>query len=47
MSAFTERPRPDGVRCENARTVAFGRPVALPGPVEITLETAALKEWVR
>ncbi|WP_028811735.1 Uma2 family endonuclease [Streptomyces flavidovirens] len=38
---------PDGVRYENAHTVPFGKPVALPGPVEITLETEALKEWVR
>ncbi len=32
---------------ENAHTVPFGKPVALPGPVELTLETQALKEWVR
>ncbi|GAA2952156.1 hypothetical protein GCM10010446_41680 [Streptomyces enissocaesilis] len=38
---------PDGVRYENAHTVPFGKQVALPGPVEITLETEALKEWVR
>ncbi|GAA1515173.1 hypothetical protein GCM10009730_20810 [Streptomyces albidochromogenes] len=38
---------PDGVRYENARTVPFGKPVALPGPVELTLETEALEEWVR
>ncbi|MFI6082561.1 Uma2 family endonuclease [Streptomyces sp. NPDC051217] len=37
----------DGVRYESARTVPFGKTVALPGPVDITLETEQLKDWVR
>ncbi|MFD3524321.1 Uma2 family endonuclease [Streptomyces sp. NPDC058653] len=38
---------PDGVRYESARTVPFGKTVALPDPVGITLETERLKDWVR
>ncbi|MFI5753782.1 Uma2 family endonuclease [Streptomyces sp. NPDC051569] len=38
---------PDGVRYESARTVPFGKGITLPDPVGITLETEALKEWVR
>lgn len=38
---------PDGVRYQNAHTVPFGKTVTLPDPVGITLETEALKEWVR
>ncbi|WP_405794912.1 Uma2 family endonuclease [Streptomyces sp. NBC_01506] len=42
----TVHSEPDGVRYESARTVPFGKTVVLPGPVDITLETEQLKEWV-
>ncbi|MFI9581472.1 Uma2 family endonuclease [Streptomyces sp. NPDC052236] len=45
--AVTVFSEPDGVRYENAHTVPFGKTVSLPDPVGITLETEALKEWVR
>lgn len=38
---------PDGGRCETVRTVSFGKEVALPEPVGITLKTEPLKNWVR
>lgn len=37
---------PDGVRYERTLTVPFGKHAALPDPVGITLDTAALTEWV-
>jgi Uma2 family endonuclease len=44
VTVFSE---PDGVRYEITHTVPFGKTVTLPDPVGITLETEALKEWVR
>ncbi|MBT2479149.1 Uma2 family endonuclease [Streptomyces sp. ISL-94] len=38
---------PDGSRYESVRTVPFGKGVELPDPVGITLQTEALKDWVR
>ncbi|WP_405013657.1 Uma2 family endonuclease [Kitasatospora sp. NBC_01539] len=38
---------PDGVRYEQCRTVPFGRPVLLPEPVGIGLDTEPLKNWAR
>ncbi|WP_149184335.1 Uma2 family endonuclease [Streptomyces sp. TRM49041] len=38
---------PDGVRYESAHTVPFGKEIALPDPVGITLRTEQLKDWVR
>lgn len=43
----TVHSEPDGVRYENTKTVPFGKPVALPAPVGITLDTEPLKDWVR
>jgi Uma2 family endonuclease len=31
---------------QEARHYSFGRPVQLPGPIGITLDTSALQEWV-
>ncbi|MEU6287229.1 Uma2 family endonuclease [Streptomyces sp. NPDC046988] len=39
--------RPDGGRYETVQTLPFGKEVALPEPVGITLETGPLKNWVR
>ncbi|MEU0743822.1 Uma2 family endonuclease [Streptomyces sp. NPDC006134] len=39
--------RPDGVRYETVQTLPFGKEVALPDPVGITLDTEPLKNWVR
>ncbi|MFI2371089.1 Uma2 family endonuclease [Streptomyces sp. NPDC018833] len=38
--------QPDGVRYENAHTVPFGKDISLPAPVDITLVTEQLKDWV-
>lgn len=38
---------PDGVRYEQILVVPFGKTVTLPGPVDITLDTEPLKNWVR
>ncbi|MFJ8015422.1 Uma2 family endonuclease [Streptomyces sp. NPDC096339] len=38
---------PDGRRYVSTRTVAFGKDIELPDPVGITLQTEALKNWVR
>lgn len=38
---------PDGVRYEESRTVPFGKPVPLPDPVGIELDTEPLKSWVQ
>ncbi|MFF4155684.1 Uma2 family endonuclease [Streptomyces sp. NPDC001678] len=38
---------PDGVRYEQVRIVPFGKPLALPDPVGIELDTEPLKDWVR
>ncbi|MFI6346606.1 Uma2 family endonuclease [Streptomyces sp. NPDC050560] len=43
----TVHSEPDGVRYESVRRVPFGKPVDLPEPVGITLDTERLKEWVR
>ena len=40
-------PAPDGVRYESTKTVPFGKPIELPAPVGITLDTEPLKTWVR
>jgi Uma2 family endonuclease len=37
---------PDDDRYENVHTVPFGKSLHLPDPVNITLETEALKDWV-
>ncbi|MFC9996177.1 Uma2 family endonuclease [Nocardia sp. NPDC127526] len=37
---------PDGTRYEEARRFAFGRPVPLPAPLNITLDTTPLQDWV-
>ncbi|MFF4700884.1 Uma2 family endonuclease [Streptomyces chattanoogensis] len=42
VSVYSE---PDGDRYENVHTVPYGKPVHLPDPVNITLETEALKDW--
>ncbi|MGC9376355.1 Uma2 family endonuclease [Streptomyces sp. MH13] len=39
--------RPDGGRYETVQTLPFGKEVALPDPVGITLDTEPLKNWVR
>ncbi len=41
------RSRPDGGRYETVQTLPFGKEVALPEPVGITLDTEPLKNWVR
>jgi Uma2 family endonuclease len=38
---------PDGARYESVRRLPFGKPVELPTPVGITLDTEPLKDWVR
>lgn len=42
----TVHSEPDGTRYELTRTVPFGKPVTLPAPVAITLDTEPLKRWV-
>lgn len=42
VSVYSE---PDGVRYANVHTVPYGKPLHLPDPVNITLETEALKDW--
>ncbi|MEU7582226.1 Uma2 family endonuclease [Streptomyces sp. NPDC041068] len=39
--------QPDGVRYEQVMTLPFGKEVALPDPVGITLDTEPLKNWTR
>ncbi|WUX59963.1 Uma2 family endonuclease [Streptomyces sp. NBC_01431] len=43
----TVRSEPDGMRYESIRTVPFGKDIELPDPVNITLQTEQLKDWVR
>lgn len=43
----TVHSEPDGVRYERIRTLPFGKPVALPEPVGLTLDTEPLKDWIR
>ncbi|WP_370098720.1 Uma2 family endonuclease [Streptacidiphilus sp. MAP12-20] len=38
---------PDGTRYETVRRLPFGRPVELPAPVGILLDTEPLKDWVK
>ena len=35
------------MRYENIHTVPFGKQIALPDSIGITLDTEQLKEWVR
>ncbi|MFC5719129.1 Uma2 family endonuclease [Streptomyces gamaensis] len=44
---ITVHSEPDGVRYECTRTLPFGKTVTLPGPVGITLDTEALRNWGR
>ncbi|MGW7435003.1 Uma2 family endonuclease [Streptomyces sp. NPDC054849] len=44
VTVFSE---PDGRRYANTRTVEFGNDVELPDPVNVTLQTESLKDWVR
>jgi Uma2 family endonuclease len=44
VTVFSE---PDGVRYESTRTVPFGKPLTLPAPVGVTLDTEPLQGWVR
>jgi len=44
VTVFSE---PDGVRYESTKTVPFGKPITLPSPVGVTLDTEPLKGWVR
>jgi hypothetical protein len=44
VTVFSE---PDGERYEATKTVPFGKPIALPGPVGVTLDTEPLRDWVR
>ncbi|MET7938221.1 Uma2 family endonuclease [Streptomyces sp. NPDC005322] len=44
VTVFSE---PDGVRYESTKTVPFGKPLTLPEPVGVTLDTEPLKGWVR
>ncbi|AUA14797.1 Uma2 family endonuclease [Streptomyces sp. SID8382] len=44
VTVFSE---PDGVRYETTKTVPFGKPLTLPAPVGVTLDTEPLKGWVR
>ncbi len=37
---------PDGTRYEEARRFAFGRPAPLPAPLNITIDTTPLQDWV-
>ncbi|MBL1088453.1 Uma2 family endonuclease [Streptomyces sp. NPDC001739] len=43
VSVYSE---PDGGRYESVHTVPYGKPLLLPDPVGITLETEPLKDWV-
>ncbi|MGW1840270.1 Uma2 family endonuclease [Streptomyces sp. NPDC002067] len=43
VTLFSE---PDGSRYEDVHTVPFGKALHLPDPVNITLETEPLKDWV-
>ncbi|MFC4959226.1 Uma2 family endonuclease [Streptomyces mauvecolor] len=44
ISVYSE---PEGRRYANVRTLPFGRDIELPDPVDITLQTEVLKDWVR
>jgi len=44
---LTIHSEPDGVRYEKTQTVPFGKEVTLPDPVNVTLDTEPLKDWVR
>lgn len=44
VTVFSE---PDGVRYETTKTVPFGKPLTLPAPVGVTLDTEPLQGWVR
>ncbi|WP_413100422.1 Uma2 family endonuclease [Streptomyces sp. Inha503] len=44
LTVFSE---PDGVRYESTKTVPFGKPLTLPAPVGVTLDTEPLQDWVR
>ncbi|WP_458085373.1 Uma2 family endonuclease [Streptomyces malaysiensis] len=44
VTVFSE---PDGVRYETTKTVPFGKPLTLPAPVGVTLNTEPLQGWVR
>ncbi|GHJ29402.1 Uma2 family endonuclease [Streptomyces sp. NPDC044780] len=44
VTVFSE---PDGVRYECTKTVPFGKPLTLPAPVGVTLDTEPLMGWVR
>ncbi|MGW5692332.1 Uma2 family endonuclease [Streptomyces asiaticus] len=44
VTVFSE---PDGVRYESTKTVPFGKPLTLPAPVGVTLDTEPLQGWVR
>jgi Uma2 family endonuclease len=43
----TIHSEPDGVRYERLQTLPFGKTVALPEPVNLTLDTEPLKDWIR
>jgi Uma2 family endonuclease len=43
----TVHSEPDGVRYEKTQTVPFGKPIVLPEPVGVALDTEPLKNWVR
>ncbi|WP_308461247.1 Uma2 family endonuclease [Streptomyces sp. Ru73] len=43
ITAFSE---PDGPRYERMRIAPFGRTIALPDPVNLTLDAEPLKNWV-
>ncbi|WP_043266035.1 Uma2 family endonuclease [Streptomyces sp. CT34] len=43
VSVYSE---PEGGRYEHVHTVSFGKPLHLPDPVDITLDTEPLKDWV-
>ncbi|MFJ6047886.1 Uma2 family endonuclease [Streptomyces sp. NPDC092307] len=44
VTVFSE---PDGRRYANTHTVEFGNDINLPDPVNVTLQTGPLKDWVR
>ena len=44
VTVFSE---PDGVRYESTKTVPFGKPIMVPAPVGITLDTGPLRDRVR
>ncbi|AJZ85054.1 MULTISPECIES: Uma2 family endonuclease [Streptomyces] len=44
VTVFSE---PDGVRYESTKTVPFGKPLTLPAPIGVTLDTEPLQGWVR